>query len=233
MTTKRAVIYTAITGRYDDLKRRPCGFAFGCDSIAFTEGQENPGGWRVYSLENRFNNPKLNSKFYKVNPHLIFPDVEFSLWIDGNLNMITQDALWNLINDVLGDADMALFQHHQRENLFQEAEHCIKGLKDSPQVIFKQLCQYVSEGYDTSPLAGNRLYEGGIILRRHNTRTKKFNEHWWNQILTFSKRDQISLPHSITQTGVKVVPLGGKYDNIRDKAGWIRKSAHVGENYEG
>ena len=63
--------------------------------------------------------------------------------------------------------------------------------KGDKKEIIKQITSYYSLGYPFD----NGLYEGGCIVRMHNNPLiMKIMKNWWDEINTYSMRDQISLP---------------------------------------
>ncbi len=185
----KIVVYTAITGGYDKLVEQdieaPC--------VAFLDYEPQQTNWTVARACSLFKDSNRNAKIHKVLPHQYF-DVDYSLWIDGNLKLTIEPQ--TLINKYLSDADMALFSHYGRSNIYQEAIACKRrGVGDAVK-IDKQIEVYGNE------VKG--LYECPIILRRHTDEIEKFNNYWWSEISRHSKRDQLSFPYVKQRLGIKV-----------------------------
>lgn len=194
------VVYTAITGGYDNLKTQPESATKDVDFIAFVDEAypENPT-WDFLPVHKEFSDPNRNAKIHKVMPHLYFPNKEYSLWIDGSVSIEFSFDLKRLIEIYLKDADLAIFRHPERNCIYAEASTCIQRKLDNPEVIIKQIKKYTTNKYP--PNAG--LVEATIILRRHTKQVKEFNEAWWNEIKNGSKRDQISFNYVAKQVGLK------------------------------
>lgn len=191
----KIVAYTAITGTYDLLKERQA--AAGIKFIAFLEKAYQSDIWDVRSLIPHCEDSNRNAKIYKIMPHLYFPDVEYSVWIDGSI--IVKAPLDKIIQKEMGDADLLIHQHPLRRCAYEEAQKCIQLQKDDPAIIEKQILRYKREGYPVN----NGLVEAGVIIRRHNERVQKFNEAWWEEIQNNSKRDQISFNYIANKVGLK------------------------------
>lgn len=194
------VVYTAITGGYDNLKPQPEAVAKDIDFIAFVdETYPENATWDFKPAYNQFSDPNRNAKIHKIMPHLYFPDKEYSLWIDGSVNIEFSFDMKRLIELYLKNADLAIFKHPERNCLYVEANTCIQRKLDSIDLIIKQVKKYTKDKYP--PNAG--LVEASVILRRHTDQIKKFNEAWWEEIKNGSKRDQISFNYVANKMGLK------------------------------
>lgn len=190
-------VYTAITGGFDPDR----------DDITC---------FRSYD---RFVSSRMNAKIYKIMPHLFFPDAEITIWLDGNIRFAPGINIEQFVDDFLGPYDMALFNHPWRDCAYQEAMICINDGLDGKHIILSQVSQYMSDGF---PKYWG-LWECGVIVRRHNPKTKFYNEQWWAQICRFSSRDQISLPyiHWKTQNQVYKASIVGHTGNVREDSRFI------------
>src|SRR5678816_511500 len=81
---KSVVVYTAILGNYDEL-RPPLVVDPDLDYMAFVDDwiTEVPAPWVRMSYSGDPRDPRLTAKFIKTHPHLLCPQYEVSLWIDG------------------------------------------------------------------------------------------------------------------------------------------------------
>ncbi len=138
-------------------------------------------------------NPRYAAKIFKIRPDIFFKNGEISLWIDANVSF--NKNLFNKINSFKeSDAEIFLFNHDKRMNIFQEAEECKKNLKDSEMIIDNQINKYLNNEINIEKLG---LFQGRILLRKHTTKIKDFSKFWLSEILNNSIRDQISLPYAI------------------------------------
>ncbi len=189
----KAVIYTAITNAKDALVEEG---AFGqTPHFAFLDYQPDKTGWTVLPVCDLFIDPNRNAKIHKVLAHQYF-DVDYSLWIDGNIVLYT--PIDTLIEEHLGEADICVFTHYGRQNVWQEAAAIKKLNLDDPDIVDHQVELYKEQGL------GEGLFECPVILRRHNEACEAFNNAWWSEICRHSRRDQLSFPYAVKQTGIKV-----------------------------
>lgn len=193
---KNIVVYTAIAGGYDSLKLPELEMN-DIDFVCFTD------------------NPKLKSDFWeirnfpdldididkirkcrnvKIRPHLYFSDYEYSIWVDGNI--LIKNDLNSLIEDLkMKPYNLYTFKHPMRNCIYKEAEECIKIGKDSKRSITSQTEYY--KNVENYPLS-NGLVESNVIVRKHNDlKTSQVMEAWWNEVLTRSRRDQLSFNYIV------------------------------------
>ncbi len=189
---QKIIVYTAITAEKDKLR----------DDIKVFKNEDF----------NKFTNPVMNAKIFKVLPHK-FISCDISIWIDGNIFLNVPPE--KLVEEWLGNSDIALMEHYRKKDIYWEAK-MIKA-------TFKRRTPWVSDDVDKQIkfYEENRLIPqkeemamGGIIIRRHNPLVENFNEAWWAEICKWSQRDQISLPVIIKKTkNLKVNLVKGSIKN--------------------
>jgi hypothetical protein len=143
---------------------------------------------KVFTDYNRFTNPERNSRIYLALPHK-FLDCEISMLISGEVFLKVPPE--RLVEEWLGDADMALFKHPWRDCAHEEAvaaEHRIKR-PDEMTIVREQQKHYKKIGF---PAHCGTLPETAIIIRRHNKIVKDFCNAWWAEMCRWSYRDQVS-----------------------------------------
>ncbi len=187
----KTVIYTSILGKYD-LLQNPEFINEDYDYYCITDDEETVAGtiWKPILSKNIMRDITRTNRHHKMMPHLYFPDHELSLYIDGRITI--KKDLKPLIEGSLGERNIAFRIHHNRNCLYKEARHCASKRLDSPNIIRKQVGHYLSKKYPIN----NGLIYGGIILRRHHKpEVIALMNRWWEDLLRFSKRDQIALPY--------------------------------------
>ena len=222
---KEFVIYSAIFGGKDCIQNNQFKIP-GADYVMFTEDTTMQSDiWDVrVVIQDRWD-PHRTSRFYKLLPHLKFPDYKYSLWIDGN--RVIQKDVYRLMKSWMGNAVLVnpvRSKDSWKKNAYDEAAHCIalgkKGnFKDDPEIINKQTQAYIVEGL---PMRSG-LWGCQYILREHNhPDCIKLSELWWQQIKKYSKRDQISFPYCVWKTGTYPASIPAK--KLKD---YIRAEFHV------
>ena len=200
----RLVVYTAIFGPYDSLKKpkvRPKGVDFVC----FTDQDIRSDVWQIRKVVMPIEgDPVRSARMYKILPHRYLGSYDVSVWVDGNLEI--RGDLQEAAEKYLETFAMAVYDHafaknmdksRSRDNLnnpYEQAakifELAAKGRKkDGPEVVRMQMDIYRKEGFpeDTGVLLSQVLY------RKHrDEKVVVAMEEWWKQIKLHSKRDQLS-----------------------------------------
>lgn len=164
---------------------------------------------QVFSDFNKFVSPVMNAKIYKILPHK-FLDCDISIWLDGNIFLkVPQEKL---VEDFLGDSDLALFNHNHSSQLGYEVRWIKYALRH--RVNKKELLKEIDDQVDYYTKQGltNRMkmVMGGMLIRRHTPLVTQFNEAWWAEVCQWSQRDQISLPAILARfTNLKVNYIKG------------------------
>ena len=179
------VIYTAIFGGYDILKP-PRVSNKNIRYICFTDRFMTCPPWKIIYVKSEFKDKRRESRKYKILSHRYFKDFEYSIYLDGNFEIL--EDLSKYVSKWLDKNQIAVRKHPERNCLYDEAKGCIKWKKDDRRIILKQISRYKNKGYPEN----NGLTANGFIIRRHTKKIEKFNEMWWNEIQNFSTRDQIS-----------------------------------------
>ena len=203
--SKNFVVYTAITNNKDILKENQC--TLDADFFAFLDTPQKSETWTIREASSEFADPRRNAKVQKILSHHYFPDYEYSLWIDGAVEL--QVPVGTLVEKYLKDADIAFFKHPVRNCLYKEAEVCKELKLDDPEIIDKQMKKYRSESFPEE----FGLAEATVLLRRHTPKVKEFNELWWKEIKYGSRRDQLSMFYALWKTGLKYTFFPGQVQN--------------------
>lgn len=226
------VVYTAIFGGYEGLLRQP---RLDVDYICFSDRPLKESPWEVRVVKAPLDDPTRSARMYKILPHTLFPDYEFSIWIDGNY-LVTSDVT-PLINDVLKNHNMAYFNHaasypDARDCIYNELSSILSlgqasgKYKDDPEIMRKQIQRYRKAGY---PLH-NGLIFSSILIRRHNAEDViRTMNHWWKELSNGSKRDQLSFNYAAWKEQFNAYVIN---KNVRNNPWFFQIGKHR-TNYRG
>ena len=119
----KGVIYTCIIGNYDSLKTHKY-INFDWDYVCYTNNRNinSDGIWEIKELEfDKLDNSK-NNRWHKLNPHLLFKEYEESIYLDGNIRILSEDFF-----SLIKKKDLFISTKHLRRNcLYEEAKECKK-----------------------------------------------------------------------------------------------------------
>jgi hypothetical protein len=200
----KIVVYSAIFGDKDQISDNQ---PFDCNYVLFTDRPINCR-WTVINQSTQADSSRA-SRYFKLLPHVHFPGYDYSIWVDGNMELIWRplELIRKFLIDtghfhaqVAYDVDRyAPTRNHS--NIYHEALHCINLRKDDPIKIKSQIESYKAEGFPETPA----LWMGGIIIRQHNHPCSKLlGDAWYAEIVKQSRRDQIALPYVLWKLGLEV-----------------------------
>lgn len=155
------------------------------------------GLWRIIVVRNvPYSDARRNGKIPKLLLHRLFPNVRYSLWIDGKLELVVdpyqilERFLWRQ------NANFAISRHYKRYDVFEEAEANKAAGKYDNSTINEQIDFYIKEGlqpYSEAkfPITSD-VPEGCVIIKEHIPITNLFTCNWFNEVDRFTSRDQLS-----------------------------------------
>ena len=196
------IVYTALIAD-EDLPLEQVGKLFpfehdkeGVDYIAFTNRKDLTSNfWDVRYIELKHSSPRMDARFYKLNPHILFPNHNISIWMDSQcyFSFNPKDIITQYL--IEEGADIAIHHHSDINSLNHEMyAQAFLYKNDDPKVILNQFMGYMESGF---PVTQYDHFETGILLRKNTPIVKDFNELWWVEVKGKSLRDQLSCPYVV------------------------------------
>jgi hypothetical protein len=201
------VIYTCITGQYDDLQQHTF-INYDYDYVCFTDNErllklEEYGIWKICHIKYTKLDSQKNSRWHKTHPHILFPEYNKSIWIDGNINIIT-GYLFDLI-ETESKYPIKIQVHPSRNCIYSEIEAVLECKKDIKEVTDKVMKLLKEDGFPEE----YGLNDTSIIYREHNDKKIiEIMELWWDMIERYSRRDQLSLSYILWENVIKPSDIG-------------------------
>src|SRR5262249_20865702 len=151
--------------------------------------------------------PVRSSRRPKILAHEYLADYDESLYIDNSV-LLTASADVAFDRLLTSTAPMAVVRHSFRETLRDEFGAVVQHDLDAEWIVTEQLVDY--ERTAPHALAGPTLW-GGILARRHNEPlVQQAMQIWWEHVLRYSRRDQLSLPPALA--AARLDPLAHQID---------------------
>ena len=143
--------------------------------------------------------PILKQRFVKICiPDEIFNNYEYSVYVDCKRPYSIDFE--RILSYLEPHTDILLQQHRARDCAYDEGKFLLrKGIYDS-EAILRQMDFYKKEKFP----AHNGLYVTGRLFRRHTKRLKDFLKLWWEQVESFSYRDQLSFPYAMWKDDMRI-----------------------------
>ena len=221
-SNNRVAIYTAIYGSYDKIFEPKC-LPDNCDYYIFTDDDKiaRNTAWKKKSvtLKNfeKYTNSEKN-RFLKMHPHLLFPDYDYSIYIDGNIEVMTDFT--EFIQD-FNKFGIKLHKHFSRHCVYKEIDECILQNK----IPIEQLEQYRKKLLNENFPRNIGLLEAPIICRQHNNKNCiKLMNLWWNEYSHNIRRDQIALAYILYKEQIDIEKLGELGEDIHADYSFIQHS---------
>jgi len=209
--SQRIAIYTAISDDYDSIKL-PERIDPHIDYILFTNRPAyDTGVWQIRPMTYFADDKTRMARFVKTHPHVLLYGYDIAIWIDSNI-MILGDIAPIIDEFLRSGKPVGAIPHPMRESICEEIEACIRYRRDDPDIMHEQLSHYRSMGFDINILIESNF----LIFNLRDERTRHFLDAWWGEIERYSKRDQLSLPYALKQTGVAWHPLMQRPNSIRN-----------------
>ncbi|KAI5411881.1 probable hexosyltransferase MUCI70 [Lathyrus oleraceus] len=209
------IVASAIFGNYDVIQqprnisieaRRTIPFYMFIDeetemymrNASILDSSRRVGLWRIIVVRNiPYADSRRNGKIPKLLLHRIFPNIRYSIWIDGKLQLVVdpyqvlERFLWR------PNATFAISRHYRRFDVFVEAEaNKVAGKYENAsidrQVQFYQYHDGLTHYSRAKLPITSDVPEGCVIIREHIPITNLFTCLWFNEVDRFTSRDQLS-----------------------------------------
>ena len=204
-------------GGYDEI--RPVSKKAGWECVMFTDMPKNKlpagTGWefRAACLGKRMNNVLVN-RWYKMHPHVLFPDHEESIYIDANIQINDFEIIEKQISFLeKDDVSIAITDHLFRNCIYQEAIAVVEHKKDIEKNVALTMHVLKKIGYPKN----HGLYENNFIYRKHkHPMIIELMRQWWSFINKYSSRDQLSLCYLMWLNGINAEYFYGQGESVRN-----------------
>ena len=215
----KIVVYTSVFGNYDKIPE-PLFVNDQIKFIAITDQEISDGSvWEKFDTTILDGFDKLDayhkSKFCKLNPHVLFPTYDYSIWVDGNVQIVAD--IYPLILK-LENHFMGTYRNPVHDDIYTEGRFCIYHDAVKIKDVNYQLSKYKKEGFPEH--FGMR--EFSIIVREHNNeKCIDLMEQWWKEVNTYTMRDQLSFPYLLWKNNLPIDTIQLLGDNWRDNPRFI------------
>lgn len=192
------------------------------------------GKWRIVIVKNLpFRDQRLNGKIPKMLAHRLFPNARYSIWVDSKSQFrrdplgVFESLLWR------SKSVFAISEHGARSNVYDEAKAVVKKNKATPQEVEVQITQYNHDGLPQDKRFNGKkaLNEASVIVREHTPVTNLFMCLWFNEVVRFTSRDQLSFPYVLWRLkvlkNINMFPVCTRKDLV-NSMGHLRKAKPLG-----
>lgn len=207
----KTCVYTYLIGSYDRLLAQPVAAASTADFLCFTDDPSlQSDDWEIVLVEPRFPTDTVRSaRALKILGHERLREYDATLCIDASVRL--RQPPEDIIADWLGDDSLfALADHSYREQLLDEFDEVVRLNYDNGERVHDQLLAYSIT--DPDCLTAKPLWTG-MMARRRDANVDRAMQLWYDHVLRFSRRDQLSILVALAQTALPYRRLA--IDNFR------------------
>ena len=200
--------------------------------VCFTDNKNlKSDKWNCIYVEPKFpSDPIRSSRYLKIIGHELLNKFEEIMWVDNCVQLKPNASL--LFDIYLKYNDLAIPIHSFRENLKDEFITVLDYGYDNPSILMEQMINY---NHESSDILKSKVFWSGIILKRNSLIVKDATRLWFDQLVRYSKRDQLSLPYVLSKVKINFESIN--IDNFESEfhkwpISLNRKSKHTQENKE-
>jgi hypothetical protein len=199
---KSICVYTNVAGPYESRlyapRRQSQGMRFFCFSDHTGLWSD---GWEIRKPAHppEIQRPDLINRYHKFFAHKLFPEADYSIYVDANIQIIGD--LGTLVDKLRSSgAILGAARHPERDSYGDEIGVCLRARKFRGDDALRALAQ--KSYYDAAGVPRG-LLAAGLLVRHHGSpQLDRAMELWWSQVSTYTARDQISLPYVLWKTAL-------------------------------
>lgn len=208
-SASRRVAYTILLGGYEELLPQPAIRSSGIDTVCFTDNPElSSEDWTVRLITPRYPGDIVRSqREIKTRVGRYLAEYGESLYLDNTV--LLKRPPEEILDAWLADEDIVLNAHSFRERLIDEFDEVVRLNYDDAVRVHEQLWDYACAAPE---LLDERPLWTGLMARRHSAKTHSAMEIWHEQILRYSRRDQLSVGYAFRLASCRVRVL--THDNF-------------------
>lgn len=203
IVNEKIAVYTSVFGDYDSVYEP----RYLSDDIDYYfVSDKKPDNLKIYKwldakryLPSDIENSIDKNRYIKMHPHLLFPKYKYSVYIDGNVEVLKDMSVFVQKNKT----GISVFKHPSRDDVYLEA--LANAGRVNPQALQLHMKRYMEEGFPRT----YGMPEMRIIAREHNNPICiKVMEDWWKEFsVTNTKRDQLSFMYVMWKNGLGLKDL--------------------------
>lgn len=183
-------VYTALFGGYErlnDAQERGDGSV---PFICFTDDPTLTSSvWDVRVVEPLFaHDLQRSQRNIKIRGHRSLDQFERMLYIDNSVSLTAPAT--QILDDWLSQHSLALPLHSHGETVLDGFRSVLLLGLDDPARVHEQLRGYAETESD---VLGQNLHWGGMIARRNGPAVAEVMARWYDEVLRYSRRDQLSV----------------------------------------
>lgn len=210
---KKYVIYSAIVGAYDEIMQ-PLVIDERFDYILFSNdiSEERIGVWQICRIAYYNEDSTRICRYIKTHPEELLPGYLFSIWMDSNVQITSRFVYDQSVALYNREVLFASMWHPVRDCIYGEAFAVMNMMVEHESVVLDWCHKLRREHYPVHI----GLFETGVTYRKHCAQIAAVDKDWWNCIVKYSRRDQLSCNYCIWKHQIPFVYFAGNGNNARN-----------------
>lgn len=205
---ERIAVYTVMFGDEGALIE-PLTVPDNCDFYVFTDqGVAEDSVWTKvevdlteHDLEDQTS--VLKNSFFKMNPHSFFEDYRYSLYVDGDIKIMTDPTEFIERLDAYG---VLFHDDYRMDCAYLETERCHTTGLITDEEYEHQLAHLQEQGLPRN----YGFLDSAVIFRAHyNEVCMEMMNEWWQEFLKNAKQAQLNLPLVLYRREIRTLELAG------------------------
>lgn len=203
---KKIAVYTCITGGYEEVKE-PLTIEDECDYFLISDNEgmrKEPYHWIDVDLtvpDKEMSNKDKN-RYCKLHPHLLFLGYDYSIYLDGSIQ-IKRPIAHNVT--CVGQSGLALHKHRSGDCVYTEGIFLTwLGVVKKEEMI-EEASRFMNIGI---PRHFGLRECSMIVTDLRNSIALELYDKWYEEYLRGSKRDQQALIYTLWDMGLCVDDIG-------------------------
>lgn len=186
----KSIVYTALIGDYDILED-PDFVSDEIDYVCFTNNRKMRSKiWNIEYLKDDSLSDVMLARKIKMFPQIYLNESGIVYWVDAKCRILSD--LREYKRKYWGNSGFLLFPHYERNCICDETAELISYKNKDKRDFILQTAVYLNEGYPVD----YGLYDTACIVRdTNNLDVRKLMSLWWDELVKYSYRDQLSLPY--------------------------------------
>lgn len=212
-SNERIAVYTVVFGKYDIIQEPYCK-PNNVDYYLITDQNIDLKNsiWKkkdISAFEDEISGMSNieKNRYFKMNPFDVFPEYEYSIYIDGNIQVISD--LTEYIYRI-GNCGFAAHMHSSRDCVYEESKAVVFIKKETQENMDKHIRHLQDEEFPKH----YGMLECNVLARKKCDICKHLMQDWWSEFRLYSKRDQISIPYVLYKNGILIEDVGTLGNNV-------------------
>ena len=205
----KIAVYTAVFGNYESI-HEPDILPDNIDYFIFTDVEiPKQSRWKKRECEflEGLSSAEKN-RYVKMHPHLFFPEYEYSIYVDGSVQILSD---LTPLTKRIGRLGFSMHMHSARNSVYDE----LKAAKITRRITDTSYDKCVDFFRLQGVPDNNGLAECGVIARSHmDSCCIKIMEEWWQAYKEIINRDQICLSYVLYTNKVNIDEINLLGSNI-------------------